>query len=267
MGLTIPPRASTSGDPGRAAAHRLALCGSARTLSTSGDDRLLLHLPRARAILDLFEQFCGARLTYNSIASAAPRGRAARLDRPGEPLHHPLPVARKEYEDLLTVNRSGSDARRAWALSRRRDRAGTSADAAGQRRRLRRAQGAAVLLVHHSTSRAGGTKGDTYDRYRIRMERCPVLPHHPQPRPPSRGEVPAKVRTYIKPPVGSVHCREPAGRAGSTSSTSQGMPIACLPLPLLRQPPGPADHVPRAAHRRRGGDHRIDRHRPGDVTA
>jgi len=174
-------------------------------------------------ILDLFEQFCGARLTYNSmriggLLEDVPAGWTDRV-------RHFItifPSREKEYEDLLTVNRI-------W-LGRTKDVGFLSAEDAvtlGTSGPTLRGSG-----VDYDVRKAQpyssydqfdfdvpvGTRGDTYDRYLIRMEEmrqsCRIIRQALDRLP--EGEVRAKVPKYIKPPAGEVYhvVESPRGEQG-----------------------------------------------------
>src|SRR2546428_9459571 len=108
MGLQVPPRAQyirvILAELQRIASHLLWLGTHALDL---GAMTVFFYTFREREmILDLFEAFCGARLTYNSmrIGGLYEDVPAGWLDR----VRHFItifPSREKEYEDLLTVNR------------------------------------------------------------------------------------------------------------------------------------------------------------------
>jgi NADH-quinone oxidoreductase subunit D len=174
-------------------------------------------------LLDLFEAFCGARLTYNSMRIGGlyedvPRGW---LDR----VRHFLkifPGRMREYEDLLTVNRifvgrtrgvgllSAADAV-AWGVS------GPPLRASGVNYDVRKAIPYAAYADFEFDVPLG-ENGDTYDRYLVRMEEMRQsvrILHQALDRMPG-GEVRAKVPKYIKPPAGEVYhvVESPRGEQG-----------------------------------------------------
>ena len=174
-------------------------------------------------LLDLFESFCGARLTYNSMRI----GGLYEDVPPGwfERVRHFLkifPDRMKEYEDLLTVNRiflgrtqgvgvlSAEDAV-AYGVS------GPTLRASGVSYDVRKA------IPYSSYDQFEfdvplGSHGDTYDRYLVRMEEmrqsCRIV-RQALDRMPD-GEVRAKVPKYIKPPAGDVYhvVESPRGEQG-----------------------------------------------------
>jgi NADH-quinone oxidoreductase subunit D len=225
MGLQIPPRAQyirvVLAELQRIASHLLWLGTHALDL---GAMTVFFYTFREREIiLDLFEAFCGARLTYNSmriggLLEDVPRGWFDRV-------RHFLkifPGRMKEYEDLLTVNRiflgrtkgvgllSAADAV-AYGVS------GPPLRASGVNYDVRKA------LPYSSYDQFEfdvplGSHGDTYDRYLVRMEElrqsCRIIRQALDRMP--EGEVRAKVPKYIKPPAGEVYhvVESPRGEQG-----------------------------------------------------
>src|SRR5262245_16162657 len=225
MGVEAPPRARyirvVLAELQRIASHLLWLGTHALDL---GAMTVFFYTFREREIiLDLFESFCGARLTYNSmriggLLEDVPRGWFERV-------RHFLkifPSRMKEYEDLLTVNRifvgrtkgvgvlSAADAI-AWGVS------GPPLRASGVDYDVRKA------LPYSSYSDFEfdvplGANGDTYDRYLVRLEEmrqsCGIIRQALDRMP--EGEVRAKVPKYIKPPAGEVYhvVESPRGEQG-----------------------------------------------------
>jgi NADH-quinone oxidoreductase subunit D len=225
LGVTPPPRAQyvrvVLAELQRIASHLLWLGTHALDL---GAMTVFFYTFRERElILDLFEAFCGARLTYNSMRIGglyedAPRGW---LDR----VRHFLkifPGRMREYEDLLTVNRifvgrtrgvgvlSAADAV-AWGVS------GPPLRASGVNYDVRKAIPYAAYADFEFDVPLG-ENGDTYDRYLVRMEEMRQsvrILHQALDRMPD-GEVRAKVPKYIKPPAGEVYhvVESPRGEQG-----------------------------------------------------
>ena len=174
-------------------------------------------------ILDLFEEYCGARLTYNSMRIG------------GLPLDLPTGWDRKvlefcdimeskvpEYEELLTNNRiwlertrevgviSGPDAT-AIGLS------GPPLRGSGVRRDIRKDEPYAAYDEFEFDIPLG-TRGDTYDRYLVRLEEFrqslriirQAIDGLPE------GPVMGKVARLIKPPAGETYhaIESPKGELG-----------------------------------------------------
>ena len=174
-------------------------------------------------ILDLFEEYCGARLTYNSMRIG------------GLPLDLPTGWDRKvlefcdimeskvpEYEELLTNNRiwlertrevgviSGPDAT-AIGLS------GPPLRGSGVRRDIRKDEPYAAYDEFEFDIPLG-TRGDTYDRYLVRLEEFrqslriirQAIDGLPE------GPVMGKVPRLIKPPAGETYhaIESPKGELG-----------------------------------------------------
>jgi NADH-quinone oxidoreductase subunit D len=225
MGLQIPPRAQfirvILAELQRLASHLLWLGTHALDL---GAMTVFFYTFRERElILDLFEQFCGARLTYNSmriggLLEDVPPGWTDRV-------RHFLqifPSRQKEYEDLLTVNRI-------WLGRTQGVGVLTPADAIALGASGPTLRGSGVDYdVRQSQPYSSyeqfdfdvpvGTNGDTYDRYLVRMEEmrqsCRIVRQALDRLP--EGEVRAKVPKYIKPPIGEVYhvVESPRGEQG-----------------------------------------------------
>ena len=225
LGVTPPPRAQyvrvVLAELQRIASHLLWLGTHALDL---GAMTVFFYTFRERElILDLFEAFCGARLTYNSMRIGGlyedvPRGWLERV-------RHFLkifPGRMREYEDLLTVNRifvgrtkgvgllSAADAV-AWGVS------GPPLRASGVNYDVRKAIPYAAYADFEFDVPLG-ENGDTYDRYLVRMEEMRQsvrIVHQALDRMPD-GDVRAKVPKYIKPPAGEVYhvVESPRGEQG-----------------------------------------------------
>jgi NADH-quinone oxidoreductase subunit D len=236
LGVEPPPRAQVLrvvlAELQRIASHLLWLGTHALDL---GAMSVFFYTFREREmILDLFEAFCGARLTYNAMRIGgfledAPRGWIERV-------RHFLkifPGRMKEYEDLLTVNRifvartkgvgvlSAKDAV-AWGVS------GPPLRASGVSYDVRKAVPYAAYAQFEFDVPLG-KNGDTYDRYLVRMEEmrqsCRILEQAQGALPD--GPVRAKVAKYIKPPAGEVYhvVESPRGEQGfHIVSTGSDMP-------------------------------------------
>jgi NADH-quinone oxidoreductase subunit D len=174
-------------------------------------------------LLDLFEAFCGARLTYNSMRIGGlnedlPRGWTDRV-------RHFLkifPSRQKEYEDLLTVNRIFMGRTKGVGLLKGEDAvalgaSGPTLRASGVDYDVRRAQPYSSYEKFQFDVPLG-KNGDTYDRYLVRMEEmrqsCRIVQQALDSLP--GGEIKAKVPKYIKPPAGEVYhvVESPRGEQG-----------------------------------------------------
>jgi len=174
-------------------------------------------------ILDLFEAFCGARLTYNSmriggLLEDVPPGWTDRVSR----FITLFPSREKEYEDLLTVNRIWLGRTQGVGVLTPEDAialgtSGPTLRGSGVDYDVRKAQPYSSY-DQFDFDVPVGTKGDTYDRYRIRMEEmrqsCRIIRQALDRLP--EGEVRAKVPKYIKPPAGEVYhvVESPRGEQG-----------------------------------------------------
>jgi NADH-quinone oxidoreductase subunit D len=174
-------------------------------------------------LLDLFEAFCGARLTYNSMRIGGlnedlPRGWTDRV-------RHFLkifPSRQKEYEDLLTVNRIFMGRTKGVGLLKGEDAvalgaSGPTLRASGVDYDVRKAQPYSSYEKFQFDVPLG-KNGDTYDRYLVRMEEmrqsCRIVQQALDSLP--GGEIKAKVPKYIKPPAGEVYhvVESPRGEQG-----------------------------------------------------
>src|SRR5262249_36963601 len=226
MGLHPPPRAlymrTILAELQRIASHLLWLGTHALDI---GAMSVFLYCFREReAILDLFESYCGARLTYNAVRvggqlSDFPEGWVDECRR----FLDGFPAAIEEYETLLKENRIWMDRTRGigglsaedavdWGLS------GPVLRGSGVSWDLRKTMPYAAYADMEFDVPVG-THGDTYDRYLVRMEemrqsRRIVL--QALDRMPG-GDVRAKVPKRLKPPAGGevYHVTEgPRGEQG-----------------------------------------------------
>ena len=174
-------------------------------------------------ILDLFEEFCGARLTYNAfriggLLEDLPPGLTDRCRQ----FVKVFPACQKEYEDLLTQNRiwlkrtkgigviSGEEAIEIGLT-------GPSLRGSGVGYDVRRAHPYSVY-ERFEFDVPTGENGDTYDRYLVRMEEMrqslriieQALDTLPE------GPIRAKVPNWLKPPKGEVYhsVESPRGEQG-----------------------------------------------------
>ncbi|HET8946665.1 MAG TPA: NADH-quinone oxidoreductase subunit D [Candidatus Polarisedimenticolia bacterium] len=225
MGVTPPPRAEflrvVLAELQRIASHLLWLGTHGLDL---GAMSVFFYTFREREmILDLFEAFCGARLTTNAMRIGgfledAPREWLSRV-------RHFLkifPGRMREYEDLLTKNRifvartqgvGVLGAQEAVALGV----SGPPLRASGVSYDVRKATPYSAY-PEFAFDIPLGTNGDTYDRYLVRMEEmrqsCRIIAQALDRMPD--GEVRAKVPKYIRPPQGEVYhaVESPRGEQG-----------------------------------------------------
>ena len=214
LGVQPPPRAQyirvILAELQRIASHLLWLGTHALDL---GAMTVFFYTFREREmILDLFEAFCGARLTYNSmrIGGLYEDVPAGWLDR----VRHFItifPSREKEYEDLLTVNRIFLGRTKGVGVLTPADAvalgaSGPTLRASGVDYDVRRAQPYSSYDQFQFDVPLG-SNGDTYDRYLVRMEEmrqsCRIVQQALDRLP--EGEVRAKVAKYIKPPAGEVY--------------------------------------------------------------
>ena len=224
-------------------------------------------------ILDLFEEFCGARLTYNSMRIG------------GLPLDIPPGWDKKvlefcaimdskvdEYEELLTHNRIWLERTKGIGVI-----SGPSAVALGLSGPPLRGSGVPRDVRKDEPYAAYdemefdvpiGTAGDTYDRYLVRMEEfrqsLRIIRQATEGIP--EGPIVGKVPRLIKPPAGETYhaIESPKGRARllhrQRRQVDQPVPVPRAAAVVL-QPAGAAhaDQGPPGRRRRRA--HRIARRR------
>ena len=185
---------------------------------------VLLYAFREREhVLDLFEEYCGARLTYNSMrVGGLPLDIPSGWDKKVLAFCDLMEPKLEEYEQLLTNNRiwlqrtrnigviSGEEAT-AIGLS------GPPLRGSGVSRDLRKDEPNAAY-EEFDFDIPLGTKGDTYDRYLIRMEEFrqsiriirQAITGLPE------GPVMGKVPRLLKPPAGETYhaIESPKGEIG-----------------------------------------------------
>ena len=224
-------------------------------------------------ILDLFEEFCGARLTYNSMRIG------------GLPLDIPPGWDKKvlefctimdekvgEYEELLTHNRHLARADE----GRRRD-LGPEAVAIGLSGPALRGSGVPRDVRKDEPYAAYDEirvrRADRHRRRHLRPVSGPLeefrqsSAHHPPGgRGLARGPIVGKVPRVIKPPAGETYhaIESPKGELGyfivSDGKIDQPVPLP-RPAAVVLQPAGAAAAGQRPSGSRRRGAHRLDRHR------
>ena len=225
MHLEVPARAryirTVLAELQRIASHCLWLGTHAMDL---GAMTVFLYAFRERElILDLFEEYCGARLTYNSMRIGGlpldiPAGWAARVRAFCGIMDGKL----LEYEELLTGNRIWRDRTRGIGVL-----SGSEAIALGLSGPVLRGSGVARDIRKDEPYAAYadfdfdipiGAAGDTYDRYLVRMEEFrqslriirQALDGLPE------GPIMGKVPRLIKPPAGETYhaIESPKGELG-----------------------------------------------------
>ncbi len=233
MGVQVPPRAEyvrvILAELQRIASHLLWLGTHALDL---GAMSVFFYTFREREmILDLFEAFCGARLTYNALRIGGlnddlPRGWTDRVRH----FIDIFPEREKEYEDLLTVNRIFMGRTKGVGILPPDEAIGLGASgptlrASGVDYDVRRAQPYSAYDQFEFDVPLG-KHGDTYDRYLVRMEemrQCCRIIRQALDRLPD-GEIKAKVPKYIRPATGEVYhvVESPRGEQGFYIVTTGG---------------------------------------------
>jgi NADH-quinone oxidoreductase subunit D len=225
MQLEVPRRAryirTVLAELQRIASHLLWLGTHAMDI---GAVSVFLYGMRERElVLDLFEEYCGARLTYNAMRiGGQPADVPPGWDRKVKAFCDVLESKLVEYEDLLTSNRiwlertrgigvlSGPEAI-AIGLS------GPPLRASGVRRDVRKDEPYAAYDEFEFDIPLG-TAGDTYDRYLVRMEEfrqsVRIIRQAVDGLP--EGPVMGKVPRLIKPPAGETYhaIESPKGELG-----------------------------------------------------
>jgi NADH-quinone oxidoreductase subunit D len=225
MGLEVPRRAlylrTILSELQRIASHLVWLGTHAMDI---GATTVFLYSFRERElILDLFEEYCGARLTYNCMRiGGLPQDIPPAWDRKVREFCDILETKVAEYETLLTHNRiwlertrgvgviSGAEAA-AIGLS------GPPLRASGVMRDIRKDEPYAAYKEFEFDIPLGA-RGDTYDRYLVRLEEFyqstriirQALDGLPE------GPVIGKVPRLIKPPAGETYhaIEAPKGELG-----------------------------------------------------
>ena len=172
----------------------------------------LYNFRERELILDLFEEFCGARLTYNSMRiGGLPLDIPPGWDKKVRAFCELFATKIPEYEDLLTQNRIwlertkgigiiNADEAVAIGLS------GPAARGSGVNRDLRRDEPYAAY-ADFTFDVPLGVAGDTYDRYLVRMEefRQSLRIIHQALDGIPEGPIIGKVPRLIKPPAGETY--------------------------------------------------------------
>jgi NADH-quinone oxidoreductase subunit D len=225
MSLEVPRRAryirTILSELQRIASHCLWLGTHAMDI---GAMTVFLYAFRERElILDLFEEYCGARLTYNSMRiGGLPLDLPPGWDRKVREFCAIMSTKIDEYEELLTHNRIWLERTRQVGVI-----SGPEAIALGLSGPVLRGSGVARDIRRDEPYAAYdemafdvpiGTAGDTYDRYLVRIEEFrqsvriirQALDGLPE------GPVMGKVPRIIKPPAGETYhaIESPKGEIG-----------------------------------------------------
>jgi NADH-quinone oxidoreductase subunit D len=225
MGLEVPRRAqyirTILAELQRIASHLLWLGTHAMDI---GAMTVFMYAFRERElILDLFEEYCGARLTYNTMRiGGLPLDLPPGWDRKAREFCDILDAKVDEYEVLLTHNRIWLDRTRhvgvidgpeavALGLS------GPPLRASGVPRDLRKVEPYAAYAEFEFDVPVG-LAGDTYDRYAVRIEefrQCTRIIRQALDGLPE-GPIIGKVPRLIKPPAGETYhaIESPKGELG-----------------------------------------------------
>jgi NADH-quinone oxidoreductase subunit D len=214
MGITVPPRASyirmILAELQRIASHIIWL--GTHALDIGAQSPFFYTFEEREKILDLYEEYCGARLTLNAMRVGGqpydlPEGWAARC----KTFVDQFPARIAEWERLLTTNRIwklrtvgvgviSAESAIEWGLT------GPPLRGSGVNWDIRK-----VFPYDHYDEVEFeipiGAHGDTYDRYLVRMEEMrqsvrivqQCLARLPE------GPVMAKVPKVIKPPKGEIY--------------------------------------------------------------
>jgi NADH-quinone oxidoreductase subunit D len=183
----------------------------------------LYCLRERELVLDLFEEYCGARLTYNSMRiGGLPLDIPPGWDRRVREFCNILDEKVPEYEELLTHNRIWLERTRGVGVISGEDAiaiglSGPALRASGVRRDVRKDEPNAAYADFEFDVPLG-LNGDTYDRYLVRLEEFrqsvriirQALDGLPE------GPIIGKVPRLIKPPAGETYhaVESPKGELG-----------------------------------------------------
>jgi NADH-quinone oxidoreductase subunit D len=225
MSLEVPPRAkyirTILAELQRIASHCLWLGTHAMDI---GAMTVFLYAFRERElVLDLFEEFCGARLTYNAMRiGGLPLDIPPAWDRKVRAFCNVFESKVVEYEELLTHNRIWRDRTRDIGVISAADAiaiglSGPALRGSGVPRDVRKDEPYAAYADLEFDVPVG-TRGDTYDRYLVRVEEFrqsirivrQALDGLPE------GPIVGKVPRLIKPPAGETYhaIESPKGEIG-----------------------------------------------------
>ena len=205
----------------RIASHLLWL--GTHAMDTGAMTVFLYAFRERELILDLFEEYCGARLTYNSMRiGGLPQDLPPSWDRKVLEFCKIMEAKLEEYETLLTGNRiwlertkgvGVIDGAEALALGL----SGPPLRGSGVRRDVRKDEPYAAYAEMEFDVPLG-VAGDTYDRYVVRMQEfrqsIRIIRQAIQGIP--EGPILGKVPRLIKPPAGEVYhaVESPKGELG-----------------------------------------------------
>jgi len=225
MSIEVPRRAkyvrTILGELQRIASHLLWL--GTHAMDTGAMTVFLYAFRERELILDLFEEFCGARLTYNAIRiGGLPQDLPPAWDRKVLEFCRILDGKLDEYEELLTHNRIWLErttgvgvlsAQEALELGL----SGPPLRGSGVSRDVRKDEPYAAYAEMQFDIPIG-TNGDTYDRYLVRMEEfrqsLRIIRQGVEGLP--EGPIVGKVPRLIKPPAGETYhaIESPKGELG-----------------------------------------------------
>ena len=225
MSIEVPRRAkyvrTILGELQRIASHLLWL--GTHAMDTGAMTVFLYAFRERELILDLFEDFCGARLTYNAMRiGGLPQDLPPAWDRKVLEFCRILDGKLDEYEELLTHNRIWLDrttgvgvlsAQEALELGL----SGPPLRGSGVPRDVRKDEPYAAYAEMQFDVPIG-TNGDTYDRYLVRMEEfrqsLRIIRQGVEGLP--EGPIVGKVPRLIKPPAGETYhaIESPKGELG-----------------------------------------------------
>jgi NADH-quinone oxidoreductase subunit D len=225
MSLEVPPRAryvrTALAELQRCASHLLWLGTHAMDI---GAMTVFLYAFRERElILDLFEEYCGARLTYNAMRiGGLPLDIPPGWDRKVRGFCDILDEKVNEYEELLTQNRIWLERTRNVGIIKGADGiamglSGPPLRGSGVAKDVRKDEPYAAYADFEFNIPLGSA-GDTYDRYLVRLEEFrqstrivrQALDGLPE------GPIVGKVPRLIKPPAGETYhvIESPKGELG-----------------------------------------------------
>jgi len=225
MSIEVPRRAkyirTILGELQRIASHLLWL--GTHAMDTGAMTVFLYAFRERELILDLFEEFCGARLTYNSMRiGGLPQDLPPAWDRKVLEFCRIMDGKLEEYEELLTHNRIWLDRTRGIGVLSAEEAleiglSGPPLRGSGVPRDIRKDEPYAAYAEMQFDVPIG-TSGDTYDRYLVRMEEfrqsLRIIRQGVEGLP--EGPIVGKVPRLIKPPAGETYhaIESPKGELG-----------------------------------------------------
>jgi len=225
MSIEVPRRArylrTILGELQRIASHLLWL--GTHAMDTGAMTVFLYTFRERELILDLFEEFCGARLTYNSMRiGGLPQDLPPAWDRKVLEFCRILDGKLLEYEDLLTNNRIWLDRTKGVGILSAQEAldlglSGPPLRGSGVARDVRKDEPYAAY-AEMAFDVPVGAAGDTYDRYLVRMaefrQSLRIIRQAVEGIP--EGPIVGKVPRLIKPPAGETYhaVESPKGELG-----------------------------------------------------